>query len=50
MDTFDALQKWQIAGIIEAIESLDRGEGVPHEEVRAWARSLGERKDGSEAG
>lgn len=41
IEEFVNVQEWQIAGIQEAIESLDRGEGVAHEEVKAWAGSLG---------
>ena len=41
IEEFVAVQEWQIAGIEEALESLDRGEGVPHDEVKAWAESLG---------
>jgi RHH-type rel operon transcriptional repressor/antitoxin RelB len=29
----------QVAGIKQAIASLDRGEGVPHEEVKDWITS-----------
>jgi RHH-type transcriptional regulator, rel operon repressor / antitoxin RelB len=34
----DAIEvgEWQVAGIRRAIASLDRGEGVPHEQVRNW--------------
>ena len=28
--------EWQIAGVKRAIGSLSRGEGIPHEEVKAW--------------
>jgi predicted transcriptional regulator len=41
IEEFVAVQEWQIAGIEAALESLDRGESVPHEEVEAWAASLG---------
>jgi predicted transcriptional regulator len=34
-------RKWQIAGIEEALRALDRDEGIPHEDVKAWAQSLG---------
>ncbi len=37
---FVAVQEWQIAGINEALASLDRGEGIPHGDVKAWATSL----------
>ena len=35
------VQRWQIEGIKEAIREADAGLVVPHEEVEAWARSLG---------
>ena len=37
--------EWQIAGIKRAMASLDRGEGLAHDEVRAWVRSWGGRKE-----
>jgi RHH-type rel operon transcriptional repressor/antitoxin RelB len=44
IEEFVAVQEWQMAGIQEAIAAADRGELVPHEQVRAWATSLGRRK------
>lgn len=38
---FLAVQDWQIAGIKEAIASVERGEVVPHDEVVDWVHSLG---------
>ncbi len=36
------VQRWQIAGIEQAIREADAGEpGVAHEEVVAWVRSWG---------
>jgi predicted transcriptional regulator len=36
------IQRWQIAGIREAIEDADRGEpGVPHERVAEWLDTWG---------
>lgn len=35
------VNEWQVAGIKRAITSLDRGEGVPHERVKAWVESWG---------
>jgi RHH-type transcriptional regulator, rel operon repressor / antitoxin RelB len=35
------VNEWQVAGIKQAIASLDRGEGVPHEEVKDWIKSWG---------
>ena len=36
-----AVNEWQVAGIKRAITSLDRGEGIPHERVKAWVESWG---------
>lgn len=36
-----ALEEFQIKGIEEAMAELDRGEFVPHEEVKVWVESLG---------
>lgn len=36
-----AINEWQVAGIKQAIASLDRGEGVPHERVKDWVDSWG---------
>jgi predicted transcriptional regulator len=34
------VNEWQVAGIKKAIASLDRGDGVPHAQVKAWAETL----------
>ena len=34
-----ALQEWQVAGIEEAIVSLEREGGIPHAAVREWIES-----------
>lgn len=41
IEEFVKVQEWQIAGIEEALEALDRGESVPHEAVKVWVESLG---------
>lgn len=41
IEEFVNVQEWQIAGIHEAIGSLERDEGVPHADVKAWAEALG---------
>jgi predicted transcriptional regulator len=41
------LNEWQVAGIKRAIASLDRGEGVPHEQVKDWVTSWGSGKERS---
>jgi RHH-type transcriptional regulator, rel operon repressor / antitoxin RelB len=33
------VNEWQVAGIEQAITSLDRGEGVAHERVKDWIAS-----------
>jgi RHH-type rel operon transcriptional repressor/antitoxin RelB len=35
------VNEWQIAGIKRAIASLDRGEGIPHRQVKDWIASWG---------
>ena len=37
--------EWQVVGIGRAMESLDRGEGVPHEEVKDWVNSWGRKQE-----
>jgi RHH-type transcriptional regulator, rel operon repressor / antitoxin RelB len=33
------INEWQVAGIIGAIASLERGKGIPHERVKQWLAS-----------
>ena len=40
IEEFVAVQEWQIAGINEALSSLDKGEGIPHDDVKSWAAAL----------
>jgi len=35
------INEWQVTGIGRAIASLDRGEGIPHEQVKDWVASWG---------
>jgi RHH-type rel operon transcriptional repressor/antitoxin RelB len=35
------VNEWQVAGVKQAIASLDRGEGIPHEQVKDWIESWG---------
>ena len=37
--------EWQIAGIKDAIISLDSGEAVAHDRVKAWVKSWGGGKE-----
>ena len=41
------VNEWQVAGIKQAIASLDRGEGVPNEEVKDWITSWGSDREQS---
>jgi RHH-type rel operon transcriptional repressor/antitoxin RelB len=41
---FVDVNEWQITGIKAAIQSLDRGESIPHEQVKEWVQSRGSRK------
>jgi predicted transcriptional regulator len=38
-------QAWQIEGIKEAMASLDKGDGIPHEQVMAEMEALLSRRD-----
>ncbi len=40
IEEFVAVHEWQIAGIHDALASLDRGEGIAHEDVKAWVETL----------
>jgi RHH-type rel operon transcriptional repressor/antitoxin RelB len=39
------VNEWQVAGVKRAIASLDRGEGVPHQEVNDWINSWGRKRE-----
>jgi RHH-type rel operon transcriptional repressor/antitoxin RelB len=39
------VNEWQVAGVKRAMASLDRGEGVPHEEVKDWVKSWGRKHE-----
>jgi predicted transcriptional regulator len=39
------INEWQIDGIKNAMASMDRGEGVAHNEVKKWVRSWGGGKE-----
>jgi RHH-type transcriptional regulator, rel operon repressor / antitoxin RelB len=41
------INEWQVAGILDAMASLDRGEGIPHHRVKEWVASWETRKDRS---
>lgn len=42
---FVDVNEWQIAGIKRAMTSMDRGEGIAHEQVKEWVRSWGRAKE-----
>jgi len=44
IEEFLNVQEWQIAAIREGIAAADRGDLIPHEDVRAWAASLGSKR------
>ncbi len=39
------VNEWQVAGVKRAIASLDRGEGVSHQEVKDWVNSWGRKRE-----
>jgi predicted transcriptional regulator len=41
------LNEWQVTGIQNAMTSLDRGEGIPHQRVKEWVNSWGSKKERS---
>lgn len=45
IDEYLELNEWQVAGIQKAVVSLDRGEGIPNDLVKAWVNSWGRKKE-----
>ena len=41
------INEWQVAGVLGAIASLDRGKGIPHQRVKEWVTSWEKRKERS---
>jgi len=39
------VNEWQVAGIKDAMTSLDQGKGIPHGEVKKWVASWGGAKE-----
>jgi predicted transcriptional regulator len=39
------VNEWQVAGVKHAIASLDRGEDVPHQQVKDWIASWGQKDE-----
>lgn len=42
---FVDVNEWQIAGVKDALKSLNIGESIPHEEIKEWVQSWGTRKE-----
>ncbi|HEX3972636.1 MAG TPA: CopG family ribbon-helix-helix protein [Stellaceae bacterium] len=45
LNTYLDVNEWQVARTKQAIASLDRGEGIPHEDVMRWVDSWGQRNE-----
>lgn len=41
------VNEWQVTGIKQAIGSLDRGKGIPHDQVKEWVSSWGKKNERS---
>jgi predicted transcriptional regulator len=41
MNDDQQIHDWQVEAIKRGIREAARGKGVPHDKVRAWAKSLG---------
>jgi len=39
------VNEWQVAGVRQAVASLDRGEGVSHKAVKDWVNSWGRKRE-----
>ena len=39
------LNEWQVEGIKKAMSSLDRGEGIAHDDVKQWVKSWGGKRE-----
>ena len=45
MDDRRQTHDWQVEAIKKGIDAVERGEAVPHDKVRTWAKSLGTRRE-----
>jgi RHH-type rel operon transcriptional repressor/antitoxin RelB len=45
IDGYLDLQRWQIEHIRQGLDEIERGEGVPHDQVEAWLASWGTGED-----
>jgi predicted transcriptional regulator len=41
------LNEWQVNGVQNAMASLDRGKGIPHQRVKEWVNSWGSKRERS---
>ena len=39
------VNEWQVAGVRRAVGSLDRGENIPHQQLKAWVTSWGGKRE-----
>ncbi len=39
------VNEWQVEGVKKAVASLDRGAGIPHEDVKEWVNSWGRKRE-----
>ena len=44
IEEYLAIQDWQVEAIQKGIAAADRGDLIPHDKVKAWAKSLGKRR------
>jgi RHH-type transcriptional regulator, rel operon repressor / antitoxin RelB len=47
LNAYIDVNEWQVAGVQRAMASLDRGDGVPHQEVKDWVNSWGRKRERS---
>ena len=40
IEEYLSVQEWQIEAMRRGIEAADRGELVPHDRIKAWAKSI----------
>jgi predicted transcriptional regulator len=45
LDAYLDVNEWQVAGIQQAVASLDRREGIAHARVKQWVNSWGGRRE-----
>lgn len=45
IDEYLDANEWQVAGIRQAMASLDEGRGVAHDDVKTWAQSWGGKRE-----